>query len=617
MASDKNKKWDEYETALLICMYLLVKSGQFSKDEAVRGLSKMLRKGAVRLGEKINDTYRNENGISFQFDRISYCFTGIGKMKPNAMFVKMAEMYKNDTKSFGEILSKAMQMYSISPGTDTNTPAEQNKIQEETQGESESDNKIGLSTEQTKKIIQKYFPKGYKLNSFLDFNKFKSFYKRDYGEDLNVEMDVVHNSASQCGITYSDRVYLVEQMLNGEAKEKLIGYIGKEFENGAQCVYYTVVFDNFKNDFYDGMIYSADMLKSYLTKVCCLSWNFESEYITCSKNVKVDVTNEVVEYVKNAGGVVTEDEVVRALYQYPEDKIRISFERAKLLLGCGKNQKFHIKNFVFDGKDIVMLSDMIRNGVSSGGFISVDELYNDLKSCNKDFVENNIVFGEIGMRNFMAAVLGDTFCFYKNLISSKKNPMKTSDALEVIAKRQSFTLDDLDQLAKEFNTSSIVYIESCFKYSVRIDSNHFVAKDLVHFDVEGTDNMLEKFFKKDYVAIKEVSPLDVLPECGYKWNYFLLESYVVGHSEKFKLIHSSFCGKTICLSGIVKKNSNIKNFIDLAANEAADSGIELTENNILDLLYMKGYISIRRFRGIDKIVTKAVRLRNESLTLKN
>lgn len=60
------KTWDKYEVALLIECYENIKNGEDQKS-ALMQLSKDLRNMAILAGKNIDETYRNYNGMVWQY----------------------------------------------------------------------------------------------------------------------------------------------------------------------------------------------------------------------------------------------------------------------------------------------------------------------------------------------------------------------------------------------------------------------------------------------------------------------------------------------------------------------------------------------------------------------
>lgn len=104
----KRITWDKYETALLIEGFWKIENKLASRSDVISVLSKALRKKAVNQGITIDDTFRNENGISMQLSNIAKAFfPNRPAMHRTAIFDEMAELYRTDKKQFNELLEEA------------------------------------------------------------------------------------------------------------------------------------------------------------------------------------------------------------------------------------------------------------------------------------------------------------------------------------------------------------------------------------------------------------------------------------------------------------------------------------------------------------------------------
>ena len=102
------KTWDKYEVALLIECYENIKNGEEQKS-ALMQLSKDLRNMAIFAGKNIDETYRNYNGMVWQYAYIKLAFNkgSYGTRRPTPLFVKMVELYDSDRCEFDKILEEA------------------------------------------------------------------------------------------------------------------------------------------------------------------------------------------------------------------------------------------------------------------------------------------------------------------------------------------------------------------------------------------------------------------------------------------------------------------------------------------------------------------------------
>lgn len=102
--------WDEYEAAILLDALIQVLNGTISRSDAVSAVSAELRRRARRKGLKIDDVFRNENGISWQMNTMEYAFTdgksGLYKESMN-LFRSIVQLYRTDPQAYQALLREA------------------------------------------------------------------------------------------------------------------------------------------------------------------------------------------------------------------------------------------------------------------------------------------------------------------------------------------------------------------------------------------------------------------------------------------------------------------------------------------------------------------------------
>lgn len=106
--------WDKYEVAILISFCEKVNQSIISRKKAITHVSTLLRKLAISRKYKIDDIFRNENGISMQFSVANSLITntecGLTVAK---VFKDISELYLYDKDSFDAILNDAYKMLDI------------------------------------------------------------------------------------------------------------------------------------------------------------------------------------------------------------------------------------------------------------------------------------------------------------------------------------------------------------------------------------------------------------------------------------------------------------------------------------------------------------------------
>lgn len=107
----RQPKWDIYEAVILLDGYLEVLQANQPKAQIVRRVSADLRRMATNRGIKIDDIYRNKNGISYQIQSMDSAYKGKKVYVPaTRLFEKAVEMYRTGTERYLEILEEAKNM---------------------------------------------------------------------------------------------------------------------------------------------------------------------------------------------------------------------------------------------------------------------------------------------------------------------------------------------------------------------------------------------------------------------------------------------------------------------------------------------------------------------------
>lgn len=108
----RQPSWDKYEAALLIEAYCKIKNNATPRKTVIAELSAELRSRAEKRGITVDDTYRNENGISMRLGELDFLFLGdgVGLKNTSDLFRQMVQMYENDKAEFQKLLMEAKGM---------------------------------------------------------------------------------------------------------------------------------------------------------------------------------------------------------------------------------------------------------------------------------------------------------------------------------------------------------------------------------------------------------------------------------------------------------------------------------------------------------------------------
>ena len=104
--------WTKHEVALLIDACIRFENTICTRTEIIKELSKRLRELALKSDIQIDDIYRNENGISIQFQLMMGLLHNevSGLRNSSKLFTEMKNMYYNDKTQYDKILKEAQTM---------------------------------------------------------------------------------------------------------------------------------------------------------------------------------------------------------------------------------------------------------------------------------------------------------------------------------------------------------------------------------------------------------------------------------------------------------------------------------------------------------------------------
>ena len=460
-----------------------------------------------------------------------------------------------------------------------------------------------------KELLDKYFQKGFRMESSLDMKKLRRFYQEQYGAELSDEDDLVCQGISSVTILHDGKAYLPDSMLSQEKKEKLLQYIEDRFSSGCDAIYYGALFTEFEEAFQGERIYTPEMLKTYLSYINKGNYVLQRSYLAKDYTVQMNPEDDIREYLKEAAGPVEVERLAAELSYIPEQKIKFALSTNNDFIWNATGEYFYEDCVHFSNSELEWISQFILDGIEERDFVTGNELVEAVEAHFPDIREMYQWITPVGMRNVIGYKLNDRFSFNGNIISKYGEDLSMAEVYAKYCRKHSrFTLDELNVLKQELG--STIYFDEIYANSLRISQNEFVSQDMAQFDVEATDEAIGRICTGQYMSLQEIRDFGTFPYAGYPWNEYLLEHFVANYSQKFMLLHIGFSAN-VCAGAIVKQASSCKDFNDLLVDILANSNIVLDEDSALEYLRQQGYIARRRYSDIGRIVTEAKVVRSK------
>ena len=460
-----------------------------------------------------------------------------------------------------------------------------------------------------KELLDKFFQKGFRMESSLDMKKLRRFYQEQYGTELSDEDALVCQDISSVTILHEGKAYLPDSMLSQEKKEKLLQYIEDKFVSGCDAIYYSALFSEFEEAFQGERIYTPEMLKTYLSYINKGNYVLQRSYLAKDYTVQMNPEDDIREYLKEAAGPVEVERLAAELSYIPEQKIKFALSTNNDFIWNATGEYFYEDCVHFSNSELEWISQFILDGIEERDFVTGNELVEAVEAHFPDIKEMYQWITPVGMRNVIGYKLNDRFSFNGNIISKYGEDLSMAEVYAKYCRKHSrFTLDELNVLKQELG--STIYFDEIYANSLRISQNEFVSQDMAQFDVEATDEAIGRICTGQYMSLQEIRDFGTFPYAGYPWNEYLLEHFVANYSQKFMLLHIGFSAN-VCAGAIVKQASSFKDFNDLLVDILANSNIVLDEDSALEYLRQQGYIARRRYSDIGRIVTEAKVVRSK------
>lgn len=460
-----------------------------------------------------------------------------------------------------------------------------------------------------KELLDKFFQKGFRMESSLDMKKLRKFYQEQYGTELSDEDDLICQDISSVTILHDGKAYLPDSMLSQEKKEKLLQYIEDRFSSGCDAIYYGALFAEFEEALQGERIYTPEMLKTYLSYINKENYVLQRSYLAKDYTVQMNPEDDIREYLKEAAGPVEVERLTVELSYIPEQKIKFALSTNNDFIWNTTGEYFYEDCVHFSNSELEWISQFIVDGIAERDFVTGNELAEAVDTHFPDIKEMYQWITPVGMRNVIGYKLSDRFSFNGNIISKYGEDLSMAEVYAKYCHKHSrFTLDELNVLKQELG--STIYFDEIYANSLRISQNEFVSQDMAQFDVEATDEAIGRICTGQYMSFQEVRDFGTFPYAGYPWNEYLLEHFVANYSQKFMLLHIGYSAN-VCAGAIVKQASSFKNFNDLLVDILANSNIVLEEDSALEYLRQQGYIARRRYSDIGRIVTEAKVVRSK------
>lgn len=458
-------------------------------------------------------------------------------------------------------------------------------------------------------ILLENFEDGYRLENYMHQKRFLNLYDSNFGGSPVKEINELDELLKQIGRVIEGRIFPYEGNDSNDVINEVIDCIIKTFDDGASVIYYECLFEKFKDRLiHEANIYSEEVLKSVLHSNNKLNdYKFNKNYIN-RYNGNEDIVTEIEQILISSHLPVSYNDISKIMWYVPIDSIRNAVARVPGKAYIGESSFIYAPNFNISSNELNALINAMHNTIYSNGYIVAKNLYDLFISyCPMAAMDSNN-YKDTAIREILKVLLGDKFNFSSSVITELGTSLTYGDIYEEYAREHDrLSNDELKALSEELGTQ--IYWSSILNEMIRISPTELVNKRLFEFDIDAIDNHLETICDEDYVAIKDIRLFISFPPINYKWNEFILYSYLLLFSRKFSLQLNGFSEKD-CFGLMLKNSSTLKNYDEIAADYLSKNNSWNNEEEAINCLINAKFQKGKSCKNIASIVKKAKQKRN-------
>lgn len=458
-------------------------------------------------------------------------------------------------------------------------------------------------------ILLENFEDGYRIGNYMHQMRFINLYNSNFNSQLDKQPSEIDDLLKSIGRLVDDRIFASDGNDANDIIKEVTECIKSTFDSGASNIFYECLYERFRDKLVSEMnIYSSDTLKSVLQSNTDLRmYSFNKTHIArfgSSNDIESEITSILIE----SHVPISYDDIQKKLWYIPLDSIRNAIGRIERAAYVGDSSFIYAPNFNISSDELSKLITAMHNAIYSKGYIvakDLQELY--IKNCPFSAMDSSD-YKDYAIREILSVLLKDKFNFSSSVISEIGTNLTYGDIYENYAKeRDMVTVNELRELSDNLGTP--IYWDNIMNQMIRISSSELVNKRLFNFDIEAVDKHLETICDRDYVLLKDIRLYLSFPPLNYKWNGFILYSYLLLFSRKFSIVRHGFVYSDY-FGAMVKNTSPLQSYEQIAADLLSKDNSWNDEKSALKCIINAGLQKNSANKHIASIIKMAKQIRN-------
>lgn len=460
-------------------------------------------------------------------------------------------------------------------------------------------------------ILKKYFNEdGYQLGRSIFRARFRRNYSAEYGDEPLEKDEEIDRILSYVGTQRDGRIFPKQDEEQNSLVDNIINDVVSTFESGVSAIYIEAIYNKYAEELTNFLhIYNIEALSILLLENSKGRYYQKFSFLV-GRNKDNDSVKDLIDVMKNFHEPKTYEEIHKIAWFIPYNKMKVLLANEKSIVNVAEGSYFYAPNLPISESDINHIVNIINCALDSSNYITETDLIEIIKNDCPDILINTEGFTTYGLRNCLSYILRDKFSFNGPIISRVGSNVCISDVfLNFVRTHEKLSFSEIKDLSTEIN--SPIYWDDILKEMIRVSQDEFISKSRIIFDINAIDSILDEMCINEYMPLKDITLFLYFPNIGYKWNEYVLESYLYNYSRKFKLIHMSF-GQNSVSGAIVRSDSEIVDYHALIVDVLSKSDALTSKSEALQYIVQQGYQKRQSYKRIEEAMKEA-KLKKEQI----
>lgn len=318
------------------------------------------------------------------------------------------------------------------------------------------------------------------------------------------------------------------------------------------------------------------------------------------------MNDNVINYIKEARDIVCIDELMEKFHDISEKELLNTILSSPDIIFLAEHDNqitYYISTIDISDEDMEAVKKIIDEKIAENEFITYRQLAKEIRERLPVILDKNFFIYPEHLIGFFEHYFDKKYYFNWNIISLHENKITPGNVYAKYADgRCKINLKDAHDYGRKIGVP--VDYDAFYKRFIPIDKENLVPIENVSFDIEKTDEEIDRFCRGDYISSNAITDFSGFPDTGFPWNRYLLGYFVYKYSRKYMFLTNNRVDKSVIIFGklpIVKRGSKIDTIEKLLAEVLAKSNVDLESTDYFNgpwgYLWKNGYMSLAYSRA--------------------